>query len=293
MKKWLCMVLCIGMMFGATGCGDTGTGTVENKEVTLSLPYGERTGTYSGDMVEGVTDGHGKFETKNEAGETWTYEGDFSAGVFEGEGKTTWEDGTVQIGTYHEGVWQATEWGLLFAAESTDAITVSDEASSFIKENADFFPSDSVEKFQDNVDESITYKMVMKEPDKYGNKIMKANDLYVVQINTSQIYKDCEDKYTYAIQSFFDMGMAASTPKVCPRMERPPKETRNATSVSRRRRPSGERLRRCAPFVISRIPLQRPCSVSVESGRKNSRRESRENSPACSIAAESTANKIR
>lgn len=54
MKKWLCMVLCIGMMFGATGCGDTGTGTVENKEVTLSLPYGERTGTYSGDMVEGV-----------------------------------------------------------------------------------------------------------------------------------------------------------------------------------------------------------------------------------------------
>ena len=72
------MVLCIGMMFGATGCGDTGTGTVENKEVTLSLPYGERTGTYSGDMVEGVPDGHGKFETKNEAGETWTYEGDFS-----------------------------------------------------------------------------------------------------------------------------------------------------------------------------------------------------------------------
>ena len=51
-------------------------------------------------MVEGVPDGHGKPETKNEAGETWTYEGDFSAGVFEGEGKTTWEDGTVQIGTY-------------------------------------------------------------------------------------------------------------------------------------------------------------------------------------------------
>ena len=99
MKKWLCMVLCIGMMFGTVGCGDNGTGTVENKEVTLSLPYGERTGTYSGDMVEGVPDGHGKFETKNEAGETWTYEGDFSAGVFEGEGKTTWEDGTVQIGT--------------------------------------------------------------------------------------------------------------------------------------------------------------------------------------------------
>lgn len=33
--------------------------------------------------------------------------------------------------------------------------------------------------------------------------------------------------------------------------------------------------------------------VSVESGKKNSRRESRENSPACSIAAESTANKMR
>lgn len=96
---------------------------------------------------------------------------------------------------------------LLFAAESTDAITVSDEASSFIKENAEFFPSDSIEKFQDNIDESITYKMVMKEPDKYGNKIMKANDLYVVQINTSQIYKDCEDKYTYAILCDNDLNI--------------------------------------------------------------------------------------
>lgn len=37
MKKWLCMVLCIGMMFGATGCGDTGTGTVENKEVSAFI----------------------------------------------------------------------------------------------------------------------------------------------------------------------------------------------------------------------------------------------------------------
>ena len=37
MKKWLCMVLCIGMMFGTVGCGDNGTGTVENKEVTLSF----------------------------------------------------------------------------------------------------------------------------------------------------------------------------------------------------------------------------------------------------------------
>ena len=49
--------------------------------------------------------------------------------------------------------------------------------------------------------------MVMKEPDKYGNKIMKANDLYVVQINTSQIYKDCEDKYTYAILCDNDLNI--------------------------------------------------------------------------------------
>lgn len=71
-----------------------------SKTVTLKFSFGERTGTYSGPMKDGLPDGKGKFTTKNELGEEWTYEGMFKNGHFEGEGETTWSNGTKEIGTY-------------------------------------------------------------------------------------------------------------------------------------------------------------------------------------------------
>ncbi len=205
MKKWLCMALCAGMMFGAAACGGNTTGKVENKEITISLPYGERTGIYSGDMVDGIPEGHGKFESENTEGTAWTYEGSFVAGVFEGEGKTVWENGLIQTGTYKGGNWQASELGLLDLMESQDAIRITDESRKFIKENPEFFPVDDLGKIIDFVDESIMYKMVTKEPSKYGDKILKINDLYVIQIDTVEIYDS--EKYTYAIMCDEDINI--------------------------------------------------------------------------------------
>ena len=76
-------------------------------------------------------------------------------------------------------------------------------------------------------------------------------------------------------------------------MESPPKETRKETRASRRRRPSGERLKRYAPLVISKMPLQKPRRVSGERGRKNSRRESREKKFVCSMALDNAPKRIR
>ena len=87
------------MCFILTGCSS-------GDEITLELSYGERTGTYTGDMVDGLPDGQGKFTTVNEDGEEWTYEGSFKKGHFEGEGTTTWEDGAKEIGIYKNDVIQ-------------------------------------------------------------------------------------------------------------------------------------------------------------------------------------------
>lgn len=73
-----------------------------SKKITLNLAFGEKTGTYSGEMVNGVPDGKGKFTTTNSEGERWTYEGEFKNGHFEGEGKITWKSGQVEIGTYKD-----------------------------------------------------------------------------------------------------------------------------------------------------------------------------------------------
>lgn len=87
-------VLCC---FLFVGCGD-------EKEITLNLSYGERTGTYSGELVDGVPNGEGTFTSENEEGEEWTYEGEFKNGHFEGKGKVTWENGHIEEGTFKDDV---------------------------------------------------------------------------------------------------------------------------------------------------------------------------------------------
>lgn len=96
LKRLLTLLLVCGVVFSLAGCG---------KEITLNLAYGDRTGTYSGDVNEqGLPHGQGKFTSTNAEGEKWTYEGGFKNGHFDGEGKTTWKSGTVEIGTYKDDV---------------------------------------------------------------------------------------------------------------------------------------------------------------------------------------------
>lgn len=96
MKKILMIMLSFCLALSLSGCG---------KEMTLNLSYGDRTGTYSGDVNEkGLPHGQGRFTSEDEEGEKWTYEGEFKNGHFDGEGKTTWKNGTVEIGTYKDDV---------------------------------------------------------------------------------------------------------------------------------------------------------------------------------------------
>ena len=82
------------------GCG--GPQKVSDKEMTLSLSYGDRSGTYTGEVnKQGVPNGKGKFTTKNSQGEPWFYEGDFKNGHFEGTGRTLWpNDQQEESGNY-------------------------------------------------------------------------------------------------------------------------------------------------------------------------------------------------
>ncbi|MBR2943353.1 MAG: hypothetical protein IKB82_08140 [Clostridia bacterium] len=96
MKKFSVCLLSVYLVLCLVGCG--------GNEITLNLAYGSRTGTYTGDMLDGIPHGSGKFTTKNPEGVSWTYEGEFKSGHFEGQGKTTWTDGQIEIGTYKNDV---------------------------------------------------------------------------------------------------------------------------------------------------------------------------------------------
>ena len=102
MKKHLLVSLLIISLISVmmlAGCGGSSGGN----EITLNLSFGDRTGTYTGEVNDdGLPDGQGTFRTVNESGESWTYTGTFVNGHFEGEGRTEWANGYKEIGIYHD-----------------------------------------------------------------------------------------------------------------------------------------------------------------------------------------------
>jgi hypothetical protein len=74
--------------------------TVADTTLTLDLAFGQKTGTYSGQMVNGVPEGTGSFKAVNAEGTEWIYEGTFKSGHFEGQGTMTWTDNWSEKGTY-------------------------------------------------------------------------------------------------------------------------------------------------------------------------------------------------
>lgn len=97
MKKYA-LLLCTLLAFVVSGCGAK---TVNEKQITLNLAYGDRSGTYTGEVNDkDIPNGKGKFTTKNSSGNVWYYEGQFKDGHFVGKGKVTWATGQIEEGTF-------------------------------------------------------------------------------------------------------------------------------------------------------------------------------------------------
>ena len=177
------------------------TETAEEQEITLNLSFGERTGTYTGEMKDGLPNGTGKFITKNSEGITWYHEGEFKDGHFQGEAIHTWEDGQTQKGIFENDLWNPNSFQIYEWLESRNVISYVDNAKEFLENHTDLFPADNLDKISEFVDESIKFKMIQKEATAYGNKIIKLENVIVASISTTSIPDSSDKKYTYAICS--------------------------------------------------------------------------------------------
>ena len=111
MKKVIGVVLILSVVLGLCSCGksiekDEGSEIkhVENQEMTLNLtPFGEKSGKYTGELLNGLPQGFGKFESQNDEGIGWFYEGEWATGQFNGEGYLYWpSNGQKHEGTYSD-----------------------------------------------------------------------------------------------------------------------------------------------------------------------------------------------
>ena len=120
MKRSIAILLCTCCVFLLAGCEGSTTSTepetVENLEITLqmkdwdstglALEDIERTGTYTGEVIDGIPNGTGRFDAQNDEGDPWYYEGEFVNGTFQGQGSAIWDSDQEIInekGTYEDG----------------------------------------------------------------------------------------------------------------------------------------------------------------------------------------------
>jgi len=84
--------------------------TVTDQTMTLSFAFGDRTGSYTGQIVDGLPQGYGTFTTSNSEGTIWYYEGFWEAGHLYGDGTTVWEDGFSEGGWYEDDFLNGEGW---------------------------------------------------------------------------------------------------------------------------------------------------------------------------------------
>ena len=84
--------------------------TVTEQTITLSFAFGERTGTYTGEVADGLPNGYGTFTSENSEGTIWSYEGSWVSGHFNGQGTSVWEDGFATGGWYENDYLNGEGW---------------------------------------------------------------------------------------------------------------------------------------------------------------------------------------
>lgn len=184
MKKFISIIFILAISVVAASCGYA-TKTVENQEITISLKdYGDgsviehtRTGLYTGTLINGIPEGEGYFEARNDAGDAWYYKGEFKNGTFNGQGEFRyinlegWENYS-ETGTYTDGLFTPTK-AELFDTISTEVPVkyyLSETSKQFISEHESFFPCKEenwYEVLEPYIDVTISYNQMQKNVKPY------------------------------------------------------------------------------------------------------------------------------
>ena len=179
--------------------------TVTEQEMTLTLDFWDdtktgvltaqqRTGIYSGQVVNGIPEGMGTFKSKNPEGNEWYYEGEFKNGTFNGKGKSVWpqndtrEKEYTEIGTYENGLFVPNKGELIAYLGGVGLYgdyAVSDASISFIDAHENFFPTQTeadLQALEPFIDRSVEYKHLTKSITPYLSNIISIPNVSVSQI---------------------------------------------------------------------------------------------------------------
>lgn len=177
-----------------------GKGALTSTTLTLKLPLGgtsdDHVGTYTGDTVDGIPSGKGKFETTLDSGKYYSYTGEWVNGLVSGQGELTYQnaDGVLlnKIGTFTNGTFTPTikEFLVTLGTSSSLTFSLTDKATSFLISHNDLFPSSNTQDLQQYIDSTFDFQTFIKTPQDFGDKMIQLSQLTVITKTAGQVGKD-------------------------------------------------------------------------------------------------------
>ena len=102
MKKVLSLLLFVTLLF-SFACAES----VTHWDYELTISEFVLSGYYTGNIKDGKPDGYGIFETQTPNGTSCHYIGEWKDGIMHGSGGMYWDDGSLEIGEYNNGLFVA------------------------------------------------------------------------------------------------------------------------------------------------------------------------------------------
>lgn len=193
----------------------TGKGTLSTNLMKTYFTGMAYTGIYKGHVSNGKANGDGSFEflsPKDFKG--CIYKGSWLANMMNGTGRidSPIEGDGAFIGHFDNGYYEPST---LDSYQTIGTFVgpkykVSSRAGSYIENNSEFFMTKDENDLAASVDTSLNFYDVLKNPDKYGDKIMKFSnypvlnstlekDLFIKDLSLILIGKPSENIYVYVI----------------------------------------------------------------------------------------------
>ena len=170
----------------------TGNGKLTDTQYVVHFKDFDRTGEYTGDVLDGKAHGNGSFTAFNDENVKYTYTGSWKNGLWNGQGvqKYDSEDYYVKTGTFNDGEFSPTKLELIKSLGDWENMrfTPTEKAEEFIKQHEDLFPADDDIDITKYIDSSLTYKKLIKNPEKFGDKLVNFSNYEVTQISEREIW---------------------------------------------------------------------------------------------------------
>lgn len=177
-----------------------GNGTLNCNFYTVHFIDKNRTGTYSGNVLDGVPTGQGKFDASTDDNIDYEYSGEWKDGIMNGNGSWIYDGGDYwnMEGNFVNGEFIPTPSEFIKYCTNSPTLnfSVSDETLKYIDENVQYFGEQAVTEYPDGFVQPFLYDEYRKSSYKYQTVFVKTDASKLHNVSESNIATTVSNEIT-------------------------------------------------------------------------------------------------